>query len=115
MLQLFVNHLAPKIPFRTKFFICCFNQPDNDKIVQGFKNVFNKDEVMTGKEFCNILGIDYDNIVEKRKDDTSDNFNYVVEKMFEIKEVRSQFSKMYRRHIVENDFYNTDDNEESEH
>ena len=35
--------------------------------------------------------------------------------MFEIKEVRSQFSKMYRRHIVENDFYNTDDNEESEH
>ena len=115
MLQLFVNHLAPKIPFRTKFFICCFNQPDNDKIVQGFKNVFNKDEVMTGKEFCNILGIDYDNIVEKRKDDTSDIFNYVVEKMFEIKEVRSQFSKMYRRHIVENDFYNTDDNEESEH
>lgn len=108
ILELFVNHLAPKIPFRTKFYICCFNQPDKDKIVTGFKNVFTIDEVMTGKEFCDILGIDYDAIVKMRRDDTSDNFKYVVEKMFEIKEVRSQFSQKQRKHIPENDFYDTD-------
>ena len=43
-----------------------------------------------------------------RRDDTSDNFKYVVEKMFEIKEVRSQFSQKQRKHITENDFYDND-------
>ncbi len=105
MLQLFVNHLAPKIPFRTKFYICCFNQLDKEKIVTGFKNVFIIDEVMTGKEFCDILGIDYGAIVKMRRDDAVDNFKYVVEKMFEIKKVRSQFAEKYRQHITENDFY----------
>lgn len=108
MLQLFVNHLAPKIPFRIKLYICCFNQFDKSKIVSGFKNVFSIDEVMTGREFCNILKIDYDDIVKMRKDDATDNFNYVVDKMYEIKEVRSQFTQNNRKHITENDFYETD-------
>ena len=93
MLELFVNHLAPKIPFRTRYYICCFNQADKDKIVAGFKNVFSKDNVMTGKEFCDILGIDYDEIVQMRKDDASDNFEYVVEKMFKIEAVQDYLQK----------------------
>lgn len=114
MLQLFVNHLAPKIPFRTKYYICCFNQSSKEKIVLGFKNIFTIEEVMTGREFCNILGIDYDTIVQTRRDDTTDNFKYIVEKMFEIKEVRTQFSENYRKHIKETDFYDTDGIEEDE-
>ena len=108
MLQKFVNHLAPKIPFRTRFYICSFNQLNKEKVVAGFKNVFSENEVMTGKEFCDILGIDYEEIVKMCKNDTADNFCYVVEKMFEIQKVRSQFSEKYRQHIVEDDFYNTD-------
>lgn len=108
MLELFVNHLAPRIPFRTKFFICSFNQSDKEKIVSGFKNVFSVDEVMTGREFCDILGIDYDSIVRMRMDDTADNFRYVVEQMFGIREVRSQLAQKQREHIPEEDFYNTD-------
>ncbi len=109
MLQLFVNHLAPKIPFRAKFYICAFNQLDKDKIVTGFKQVFTEDEVMTGREFCDILGISYDDIVKDRQDDSSDNFQYVVEKMFAIKKVRTQFNDNYRKHIDERNFYITDD------
>ena len=108
MLELFVNHLAPRIPFRTKFFICCFNQSDKNKIVSGFKNVFSIDQVMTGRELCDILGIDYDSIVRMRMDDTADNFRYVVEEMFGIREVRSQLAQKQREHIPEEDFYNTD-------
>ena len=108
MLQLFVNHLAPKIPFRTKYFICCFNQSDKEKIVIGFKNVFSINEVMTGREFCNILHIDYDAIVNLRTEDTSDNFNYVVQQMFKIKDVRTKFSEQHRLHIPEDDFYVND-------
>ena len=84
------------------------NGTELEKIITGFKSVFTIDEVMTGREFCNILGIDYDAIVKMRRDDTADNFKYVVEKMFEIKEVRSQFSEKHRKHITENDFYDTD-------
>lgn len=114
MLTIFMNHLAPKIPFRTKFYICCFNQSDKDKIVVGFKNVFTADEVMTGREFCDNLGIDYDAIVQLRRDDATDNFKYVVEKMFEIKEVRSQFAQKHREHIVEDDFYQTNSPDDSD-
>lgn len=109
MLQLFVSHLAPKIPFRTKYYICCFNQSSKEKIVTGFKNVFTVDEVMTGEEFCDILGIDYRGIVQLRKDDAYDNFKYVIEKLFEIDEVRTKFLELHRRHIVEEEFYGTDD------
>ena len=109
MLQLFVNHLAPKIPFKTRFHICSFNQEDKEKIVVGFKNVFALDEVMTGREFCDILGIDYDAIVEMRRKDIADNLGYVIEKMFEIKEARAYFSQQYRVHIPANDFYSVND------
>ncbi|WP_173437369.1 hypothetical protein [Sharpea azabuensis] len=43
MLEIFVNHVAPKIQFATKFYICCFNQPDKEKVVIGFKKVFSED------------------------------------------------------------------------
>lgn len=105
MLQAFVNHLAPLIPFRTKYFICCFNQLDKSKIVTGFKNTFTIDEVMTGKEFCDILGIDYNKILELRKHDTKDNFAYVVEKMSEISEIKKAVVGEQRKHIVQDEFY----------
>ena len=111
MLQLFVNHLAPKIPFRTKFFICCFNQMDKERIVAGFKSVFSLSEVMTGREFCEILGIDYDAIVRMRLEDTVDNFRYVIEKMTEIKEVKDYVVGRHRHHISEEDFYFKEDDE----
>ena len=106
MLELFVNHLAVKIPFRTKYYICSFNQLDKEKIVLGFKSVFRKDEVMTGKEFCEILRVNYDEIVNLRKEDTIDNFNFVVEKLYEIEAVRKQFAENNRKHIAKDEFYN---------
>ena len=108
MLRLFVNHLAPKIPFRTKYYICCFNQMDKNRIVSGLKNTFLLEEVMTGKEFCKILGIDYEDIIALRKQDTEDNFKYVIEKMTEIKEVNESILKKQRNHIVEKDFYDNE-------
>lgn len=104
MLKLFVEHFAPKIPIPTKYYVCCFNQLDKEKIVAGFKDVFSIDEVMTGKEFCDILGINYENIIAIRKADASDNFQYVIEKMIEIKEMRQAVLKQERLHISKEDF-----------
>ena len=110
MLQLFVNHLAPKIPFRTAFYICCFNQMDKEKIVLGFKNCFSISEVMTGEEFCEILGIDYTAIVKSRQEDTADNFKFVVEKMTELNAVKRSVIDRQRKHIEKDAFY--DDSED---
>ena len=105
MLQMFTNHLAPKIPFRMSYYICSFNQNDKEKIVIGFKSIFNLNEVMTGREFCQILNIDYDEIVRMRRCDTEDNFKYVIEQMAEIKDMMDYFKSLIRQRIVENDFY----------
>lgn len=114
MLQAFVNHFAPLIPFRTKYYICCFNQLDKAKIVAGFKNAFSIDEVMTGKEFCDILGIDYNTILDLRKNDILDNFAYVVEKMSEISEVKKAVVGEQRKHIAKNEFYDDQSFDEEE-
>ncbi|MCD8066824.1 MAG: hypothetical protein LUE15_06610 [Oscillospiraceae bacterium] len=67
---------------------------------------------MTGIEFCEILGIDYDAIVSIRRDDTADNFAYVVEKMVEIYEVRKSVLDKHREHIAVNEFYEAESDED---
>lgn len=114
MLQKFVNHLAPRIPFRTKYYICCFNQLDKTKIVTGLKNVVTIDEVMSGDEFCDILGINYRQIVELRKDDAADNFAYVVQKMSEIPDMQHSVVSEHRTHISEDEFYDNGDTDVTE-
>ena len=108
-LHAFVAHLAPKIPFRTKSYMCCFNQLDKKVIAAGFKNVFSEDEVMTGKEFCTILGIDYDALVKLRNKDTKDNFEYVVEKMSEIPELQKKVIQQQQQIVAESEFYDDDE------
>lgn len=95
MLSDFANHIGRMIQFITNPYICSFNQSDKDTVVTGFKNVFKDSEVLTGREFCDILGIDYDAIVKQRQDDVADNFEYVIDQLFEIDEVRSQFLKKF--------------------
>lgn len=109
MLESFVNYLSPKIPFRTKYYICCFNQSDKNKIVSGFKNIFVLENVMTGREFCDILDINYDNIVKVRKNDIKENFNYITNELFEIKEIKNKFFQSFRSHISEYDFYHEEE------
>ena len=43
--------------------------------------------ILTGRDLCNILRIDYDDIVEKRKADAEDNFEYFLNQLIAIDEV----------------------------
>lgn len=84
----FKNHLGSMIEFRTDYKICAFNQLDKEKIVSGFKNEFSLDEVWTGVDFCDTLNIDYDDIINQRKDDTIDNYEYIIEYLSEIEAIK---------------------------
>ena len=44
---------------------------------------------MTGQEFCDLLEIDYDEIVEVRKPDAEDNILYFLEELLRIPETKS--------------------------
>ena len=53
--------------------LCCFNQKSRLNIVRGLKNRFDEAHVMTGNEFCELVGIEYEAIIDERKSDAADN------------------------------------------
>ena len=57
----------------TDYALCCFNQKSRLNIVRGLKNRFDEAHVMTGNEFCELVGIEYETILNDRKSDANDN------------------------------------------
>ena len=74
-------------------------------IVKGFKGTFTIDNVMTGRELCNLLGIDYDAIIETRKQDAEDNVAYFTDELVKIPLINYKIFAIKNNHIEENDFY----------
>lgn len=85
-----------KIPFVTEYYICCFNQEDKNAIMTGFKGVFSIEHIMTGRELCSILNIDYLEIIDERKADAEDNFTYFVSELLNIPVVKEEILKQLK-------------------
>lgn len=83
-LENFSRDFGSKIPFATDYKICCFNQDDKEKIKIGLKGEFDDNHIMTGKELCNELEINYDELVSERKNDAVENINYFVDELLKI-------------------------------
>lgn len=92
-LETFVGENARHIPFQVRFHICCFNQGSRQAIVQGFKNKISSDEALTGREFCELLEIDYDRIVEARKKDQESNLAFFVDELLKIQPVQDRIKQ----------------------
>lgn len=84
----FSQNFGVKIPFVTEYYVCSFNQCDKEKIHLGMKGVFELENILTGRELCEILNIDFDDIVRTRTQDSIENFDYFINKLLEIPEVR---------------------------
>lgn len=80
----FSTQVGSTLPYSTTIRVCSFNQEDKDAIVVGFKQTITADLVWTGREFCDLLGFDYDGIVSERKADAEDNRRFLVEQLLEI-------------------------------
>lgn len=74
----FQNNISNKIPYITSIYICSFNQENKDLIKAGMKNKFSLDEIMTGREFCQLLNISYDMIIKKRKANQKENIQFFL-------------------------------------
>lgn len=57
----------------TDYALCCFNQKSRQNIVRGLKHRFDEAHVMTGNEFCELVDIEYEAIINERKSDATDN------------------------------------------
>ena len=74
----FLAQAAPDIPYVMTSHFCAFFQDDRDAILNGFKQKIAPAEAMTGREFCDLLEIDYEEIVRKFDEDAADNLRYVL-------------------------------------
>ena len=87
-LTAFSTNVGSTLPYSTAIRVCSFNQNDKQAIVIGFKQAIDESMVWTGREFCALLGFDYDAIVNERKTDAEDNRRFLVEQMLSVPSLR---------------------------
>lgn len=92
-LSIFATYFGAQIPFVAEFYICSFNQESKEAIYNGFKKKFDFSHILTGRELCDILKIDYDEIISIRKKDAKTNFEYFLDELVKIPEVK-EYLKM---------------------
>lgn len=86
-LHRFMIAISPHIQFSTSIHFCCFHRDTRLQIVEGFKRKITENEAMTGREFCDLLGIDYDAMITRRMEHQQRNFDCFVDTLLEIPEV----------------------------
>lgn len=84
----FIKRNAQHIKYQLRAHFCAFNQDNRQAIRDGFKQQIKLDEAMTGREFCDLLEIDYDAIVEKRRAAAPDNVDFFLSELAKIKSIR---------------------------
>ena len=89
----FVEKNAQHLQFKVDVHVVAFNQDSRRAIYDGFKRKIPLRECMTGREFCELLEIDYDEIVEQRQRDAQENFEYFMAELLRIDVVRNHIQR----------------------
>ena len=95
----FIKHNASRLSFSYPLsaHFCCFNQKSRHAIVTGFKGKINREEAMTGQEFCDLLEIDYDQIVAQRRLAQPENVQFFLQELVKIDELRDPLRELLLR------------------
>ncbi len=86
----FVNDVSPILPFSFKVYVCSFNARDKKEIYDGMKRKFPMEELLTGRELCQLLDINYDEIIAARRGDQADNIDYFVDELMKIPGIEAE-------------------------
>jgi len=57
---------------------CSFNARNHKQIEIGAKGLLPENSAMTGKELCELLGLNFNKIIEERKSQQKENFDYFM-------------------------------------
>jgi len=88
-LKNFTNDISEHLPFSTKIYLCAFNAKDKEEIYHGLKSKFSMDELLTGRELCELFEIDYDEIVKIRTSDQQNNLEYFTSEILKIPTIKN--------------------------
>ncbi len=86
----FIERNAQHIQYRFESHFVAFNQDDRTAIWEGFKKRIALSEAMTGRQFCQLLEIDYDAIVQPRLVDCADNVEFFLSELTKIKGIKQR-------------------------
>lgn len=89
----FISHNAKYIPYIVQAHFCSFNQDSRKSIVIGFKNKITEEEAMTGREFCDLIELDYDEIIQSRTSQGPENIRYFLSELLRIDVVLDYLKK----------------------
>lgn len=87
-LKRFAAEISRILGYSATYHFCSFNQPNKLNIIKGAKGRFTLDEVMTGGELCELLGVSFEAIVEYRILEQQENLAYLLDRLLAIDEVR---------------------------
>ena len=90
----FISKNAQNLQYKVQAHFCCFNQNDKQVIIDGFKRKINPEEAMTGREFCDLLELDYDEIVNARKEYGSENMRQFLSELVKIDSVKDMLKRL---------------------
>ena len=93
----FTTDVARALPYSTEIILCAFNARTRDEIFSGLKGRYSRNELMTGRELCELLSINYDEIVNLRNADQQANFPYFLSELLRIDAVRAFIATFLRR------------------
>ena len=80
-----------KIPeSKIRIHFCSFNATSHQQIERGAKGLLPEKSAMTGKEFCKLLDLDFDKIVEERKEHQEENMKFFISKLKKILVVKEK-------------------------
>ena len=85
----FTDTVRYSLPLDFQIRICCFNANTKEEIYTGLKRKFSMSEILTGRELCDLLGIEFDDIINTRKVDQAINLDYFVKSLLNIRSIRS--------------------------
>ncbi len=84
------NKIAPLIQFKVNYYICGFNSKNKSDLKLGLKNRLEEANLLTGKELCDMMNIDYHVIIENRKKDADQNLDFFIDELLKIDKVREK-------------------------
>lgn len=93
-LKKITSWLAQEFAYRTQYFICAFNQENKEEIVRGTKRRFSIEHVMTGRELCEMIGIDYEALRQVRSINQAENRQFFFAELLAIPQIRDEIETL---------------------
>ena len=93
MLGNFRTDISHSVPYITHIYLCSFNSPTREEVYRGLKRKFQMEELITGRELCDLFRIEYDSIVMHRQKDQRSNLEYIAQELLAIDGIRDAVIK----------------------